>query len=152
MRLTKIEKSMMNTYLLLTFSIAWGTELLLILLYRTPLSTGAFLQVLYYIGLGFGCGMAPAYAAFIAERKYHGMTLRSFLRKVIETHSMKRCLGVLLLFGLIQFCACALQERYTGNPCYLFVLFMPLMIYGGGMERSAGRVSSNRCCKSGSRF
>jgi len=57
MRLTKIEKSMMNTYLLLTFSIAWGTELLLILLYRTPLSTGAFLQVLYYIGLGFGCGM-----------------------------------------------------------------------------------------------
>ena len=40
----------------------------------------------------------------------------------------------LLLFGLIQFCACALQERYTGNPWYLFVLFMPLMIYGGGME------------------
>ena len=134
MRLTKIEKSMMNTYLLLTFSIAWGTELLLVLLYRTPLSTGAFLQVLYYIGLGFGCGMAPAYAAFIVERKCHGMMLRSFLRKVIETHSMKRCMAVLLLFGLIQFCACALQERYTGNPCYLFVLFMPLMIYGGGME------------------
>ena len=134
MRLTKIEKSMMNTYLLLTFSIAWGTELLLILLYRLPLSSSAFLQVLYYIGLGFGCGMAPAYAAFIVERKCHGMMLRSFLRKVIETHSMKRCLGVLLLFGLIQFCACALQERYTGNPCYLFVLFMPLMIYGGGME------------------
>ena len=145
MRLTKIEKSMMNTYLLLTFSIAWGTELLLILLYRLPLSSSAFLQVLYYIGLGFGCGMAPAYAAFIVERKCHGMMLRSFLRKVIETHSMKRCLGVLLLFGLIQFCACTLQERYTGNSWYLFVLFMPLMIYGGG-------VSSNRCCKSGSRF
>ena len=25
-------------------------------------------------------------------------------------------------------CACALQERYTGNSWYLFVLFMPLMI------------------------
>lgn len=52
MRLTKIEKSMINTYLLLTFSIAWGTELLLIFLYCTPLSTSAFLQVVYYKKLG----------------------------------------------------------------------------------------------------
>lgn len=134
MSFTKNEKSMLKTYLLFAFLIAWSTELILILLYHTPLATSGFLNVLYYIGLGFGCGMAPAYAAFIVERKYHGTTPRMFLKKILKTVSMKQCIAVLALFGIIQFFACALQERYIGNPWYLFILFMPLMIYGGGLE------------------
>ena len=125
---------MLKTYLLFAFLIAWVTELILIQLYHTPLATSSFLNVLYYIGLGFGCGMAPAYAAFIVERKYHGTTPRMFLKEILKTVSMKKCIAVLVLFGLIQFSACALQENYVGNPWYLFILFMPLMIYGGGLE------------------
>lgn len=134
MSFSKNEKSMLKTYLLFAFLIAWGTELILIVLYHTPLAASSFLNALYYIGLGFGCGMAPAYAAYIVKRKYHRITLRMFLREILRTVSMKQCIAVLALFGMIQFFACALQEHYTGNPWYLFILFIPLMVYGGGLE------------------
>lgn len=31
------------------------------------------------------------------------------------------------------------QEEYLGNPWYLFILFMPMMIFGGGLEEIGWR-------------
>lgn len=41
---------------------------------------------------------------------------------------------MILIFSLIQFCVCILQEEYVGNPWYIFILFMPMMILSGGLE------------------
>lgn len=88
----------------------------------------------YQSKLGFGAGMAPAYAAFIIERKYNRATVKSFIKKVFQTPNAGRSILVLILFALVQFCACILQEEYSGNPWYMFILFMPMMILGGGLE------------------
>lgn len=35
--------------------------------------------------------------------------------------------------------ACVVQESYLGNPWYLFILYIPLMIFGGGLEEIGWR-------------
>ena len=133
-RLSSTEKKMIWVFLIYSFLIAWGSETTIIVLYRLNLLNEKLMQILYYVLLGAGCGMAPAYAAFIVERKYASVTWKGFLKKIFRTDSRKRSFTILILFGAIQFGACVLQEQYTGNPWYLFILFMPLMIYGGGLE------------------
>ncbi len=132
--LSGTERKTMQVFLMYSFVIAWGSEAAMIVLYRLNLLDEKLMQILYYVLLGAGCGMAPAYAAFIAERKYASVTWKGFLKKILRTDSRKRSFIILILFGAIQFGACVLQEKYTGNPWYLFILFMPLMIYGGGLE------------------
>lgn len=39
----------------------------------------------------------------------------------------------------LQIVAGDLQESYLGNPWYLFILFMPMMIWGGGLEEIGWR-------------
>lgn len=131
-RLSSTEKKMIWVFLIYSFLIAWGSETTIIVLYRLNLLDEKLMQILYYVLLGAGCGMAPAYAAFIVERKYASVTWKGFLKKIFRMDSRKRSFTILILFGAIQFGACVLQEQYTGNPWYLFILFMPLMIYGGG--------------------
>lgn len=134
---------MIWVFLIYSFLIAWGSETTIIVLYRLNLLDEKLMQILYYVLLGAGCGMAPAYAAFIVERKYASVTWKGFLKKIFRTDSRKRSFTILILFGAIQFGACVLQEQYTGNPWYLFILFMPLMIYGGGWRKLGGRGVSN---------
>lgn len=133
-RLSAAEEKMMWMFLLYSFLIAWGSEAALILLYQSDLMDEKFMQVLYYVALGAGCGMAPAYAAYMVERKYAAVTWKGFLKKIFQTGSNKRSFTTLALFAAVQFGACVLQEEYTENPWYLFILFMPLMVYGGGLE------------------
>lgn len=121
-------------FLLYSFLIAWGSEAIIILLYQSDLLNEKLMQVFYYVALGAGCGMVPAYAAFIVERKYTAVTWKVFWKRIFRTDNSKRSFAILALFAVIQFGACAFQEEYMGNPWYLFILFMPLMIYGEGLE------------------
>lgn len=135
-RLTDSEKKAVKAYLLYSFSIAWAAELALILLYKTGLLSGSIAWVLHFGIIGFGAGMAPVYAAFIVKKKQGAITLKAFIQKIIWTESLAKSFGILILFGFIQFCACAVQEKPFGNPWYYFILFMPLMILGGGLEEA----------------
>lgn len=133
-KLNKIERKSILLFLFYSFLIAWGTEVVLILLYHFQVIRGSAAQILHFAVIGFGAGMAPAYAAFIIERKYNRTTMKGFIKKVFQTESRGKSIAVLILFALVQFLACILQEEYYGNPWYMFILFMPMMILGGGLE------------------
>lgn len=124
----------MLSFLLYTFGIAWSSEILLILIYKINLLHGVLAQVVHFSIIGFGAGMAPAYAAFIVKKKQNGVTLKSFCRDIFHTENIGKCFMILILFAAIQFFACFLQERYLNYPWYYFILFMPMMILGGGLE------------------
>lgn len=126
-------------YLFYTFAIAWGTEFLLIALYRFNLLNGNIAMVLHFMTIGFGAGMAPAYAAFIVQKKQSNITSKEFCRQIFYTVSIRKAVVFLIIFALIQFVACVAQEDYLGNPWYLFILFMPMMVLGGGLEEVGWR-------------
>lgn len=129
----------MWSFLFYTFAIAWGTELLLIVLYMLNLLSENITMFLYFTVIGFGAGMAPAYAAFIVQRKQTGIKLKAFCKQVFHTPNLQKCIVFLILFAAIQFAACVVQESYLGNPWYLFILFMPMMVWGGGLEEIGWR-------------
>lgn len=126
-------------YLFYTFTIAWVTEFLLIALYHFNLLNGNIAIVVHFAVIGFGAGMAPAYAAFIVQKKHSNITFKEFCRQIFYTENIRKSVVFLIVFALIQFVACVVQEDYLGNPWYLFILFMPMMILGGGLEEVGWR-------------
>lgn len=126
-------------YLFYTFAIAWGAEFLLIAIYHFNLLKGNVAMVLHFMVIGFGAGMAPAYAAFIVLNKKNGITFKEFCRQIFFTVNIRKTVVTLIVFALIQSAACVAQEEYLGNPWYLFILFMPMMILGGGLEEVGWR-------------
>lgn len=136
---TKEDSHTLWSYLFYTFAIAWGTELLLIAMFHFNLLSENATLFLYFTVIGFGAGLAPAYAAFIVQRKQTGIKLRVFYKQVFHTSNVSRSIVFLLVFAAIQFAACVVQESYLGNPWYLFILFMPMMIWGGGLEEIGWR-------------
>lgn len=140
--MNKLAKKDLNTlwlFLFYTFVIAWGTELLLIVAYHLELLKGGIALFLHFAVIGFGAGMAPAYATFIVWRKDEHITLREFCRRIFYNHNSWRTVFFLIVFAIIQFAVCFVQEDYLGNPWYLFILFMPMMILGGGLEEIGWR-------------
>lgn len=135
----KEDWSMVWRYLFYTFTIAWVTEFLLIALYHLNLLNGNIAIVAHFTVIGFGAGMAPAYAAFIVQKKHNNITFKEFCRQILYTENIRKSVVFLIVFALIQFVACVVQEDYLGNPWYLFILFMPMMILGGGMEEVGWR-------------
>lgn len=137
--LTKKDWNTIWEFLFYTFVIAWGTEILLIAVYHFELLKGGPAQFLHFAVIGFGAGMAPAYSAFFVWRKNEHFTLREFCKRIFRTHNFRETVFFLIVFAIIQFGACIVQEDYLGNPWYLFILFMPMMILGGGLEEVGWR-------------
>lgn len=133
------ERRKMWRFLFYTFAIAWSTEFLLIAAYHFGLLSGAPGQFFHFAVIGFGAGMSPAYAAFIVLKKDKAVTLREFCKQVFYTEHLGRAVSLTIFFSLIQFVVCVMQETYLGNPWYLFILFIPMMILGGGLEEVGWR-------------
>ena len=133
------DRSMLWHYLFFTFVIAWGTEFLLIAIYHFNLLSGNVATALHFIVIGFGAGMAPAYTAFIVKKKQSNISFKGFCKQIFYTANTSKTVVLLIVFALIQFLACIVQEDYLGNPWYLFILFMPMMILGGGLEEIGWR-------------
>jgi uncharacterized protein len=132
-------RKMMWEFILYTFAFAWGAELLIIAMYRFKLLSGGLGQFLHYALIIIGPGLSPAYAAFIIWRKYEATTLKVFCKRIFYTGDMHITAIFALVFACIQFVACVTQESYRGNQWYLFILYMPLMILGGGLEEIGWR-------------
>lgn len=137
--ISKEDLRMLWNFLFFTFAIAWGTEFLLIAMYRFNLLSGNAAMVLHFLVIGFGAGMAPAYAAFIVRKKQSGITFKEFYKQIFYTVNTRKTVVFLMVFALIQFESCMVQEDYLGNPWFLFILFMPMMILGGGLEEIGWR-------------
>ncbi len=137
--LTKKDWSMLWHFLLYTFVIAWGTEILLIAIYHFELLKGGLALFFHFVIIGFGAGMAPAYSAYIVWHRHEQLSLKDFCLRILHTYNLRRTLFLLFLFSLIQFLSCIAQEEYLGNPWYLFIVFMPMMILGGGLEEVGWR-------------
>lgn len=135
----KEDKNLFWHYLFFTFVIAWGTEFLLIAMYYFNLLSGNAATALHFIIIGFGAGMSPAYAAFIVKKKQSGISCKEFCKQIFHTVNTRKTVVLLIVFALIQFLACVVQEDYLGNPWYLFILFMPMMVLGGGLEEIGWR-------------
>lgn len=135
----KKDRSILWQYLFFTFAIAWGTEFLLIAMYHFNLLSVNAATVLHFIVIGFGAGLAPAYAAFIVKKKQSGISFNGFCKWIFHTVDIRKTVVLLIVFALIQFMACVVQEDYLGNPWYMFILFMPIMIFGGGLEEIGWR-------------
>ncbi len=136
---SKNNKRIMWEFLLFTFAFAWGTELLMIAAGRLSLPAGGVESFLHYGLIIIGPGLSPAYAAFIIQKKYMKITFRGFCKQIFYTGSIWKTALLTIIFACIQFLACVTQESYRGNPWYLFILFMPLMVLGGGMEEIGWR-------------
>jgi hypothetical protein len=75
----------------------------------------------------------------IVQKKRTGILFNIFCKQIFQTVNTRKTIIFLIIFALIQFGACVLQESYLGNPWYLFILFMPMMILGGGLEEIGWR-------------
>lgn len=135
----KSNGKMMWAYLLYTFVFAWLAELLILAVHRSGLVSGGLGSFLHYGLIILGPGLSPAYAALIVQKRYKAVTFKGFCRQILYTENMRTTVILTLFFGCIQFAACVAQERYRGNPWYLFIVYMPLMVLGGGLEEIGWR-------------
>jgi uncharacterized protein len=136
---TRRDGKIMRTFLLYAFVFAWGSELLIIAAYRLGLMTGRIGSFLHYGLIIIGPGLSPAYAAFIIWKKYESVTIKSFFKRIFYTGNIHLTVILTLVFACIQFAACVMLEKYRGNSWYLFILYIPLMVLGGGLEEIGWR-------------
>ena len=137
--ITKEDSRTLWGYLFYAFALAWGTEFIMIAVYHFNLLSGGAALFFHFTILGFGAGLAPAYAAFIVQRKRYGITVKDICKQILYTTDVGKTILFIIVFALIQFVACVVQESYLGNPWYLFILYIPLMIFGGGLEEIGWR-------------
>lgn len=134
------EKNGIVQYLMLTFLIAWGIEAVIIAGERYEILTGAIGSTLIFLLIGLGAGFAPAYAVCILlrkQRKIHG--LKDILRLTLQTPNIKQTMWITMIFFGSQFFVNLISEDSSGNPWYFFILFLPVMIIGGGIEEFGWR-------------
>lgn len=133
-------KRILKTYLFLTFVMAWGFELFIILGERIGLLDGNLGKLVVFIIIGFGAGMSPAYATYILLIRHKKIkTPKQFVEFVLHTQNMKSTVTLLLLFMVLHTIACIILEQYLGQPWYLSILYLPLMVIGGGFEEIGWR-------------
>lgn len=120
--MSKEEFNQIKQYILFTFGIAWGTELLLFIMYKGNFIQNSVMSVLHFVIIAFGAGFAPAYSAFIVKRKYCGWSVKETLRQFWSFKKGKRTFLVLVSYAIIQLGMCCILETYSGNPWYLFLI------------------------------
>ena len=126
-------------FLFYTFAIAWGTEFLLIAAYRFQVISGGLGVFSHFATIAFGAGLAPAYAAFIVERRDKEITLRKFCKQIFYTDNLWKTVSFTVFFSIILWIVCITQESYLGNPWFYWFTLMFALIFGGGLEEIGWR-------------
>ncbi|MDF2939248.1 MAG: putative amino terminal protease [Paenibacillaceae bacterium] len=132
----KREQSGILRFLGLAFLIAWGIEAVIIAGERLGILHPAFI----YLFIGFGAGFAPAYAVYILYRTEHKTgCLKNFLRPALRSPNTKKTAWITALLMGSQLIVNMISEEYSGSPWYFFLLLIPVMVVGGGVEELGWR-------------
>ena len=134
------EKKPIWQYLGLTFLIAWVCEAILILGERLGILTGTVGVAITFIVIGLGAGFAPAYATIILLKKHgqlHGW--KDLCGRIFSANHGLKSFVILFVFFCSQLTVQILCSDYSGAPWYLFILYLPVMIFGGGIEEIGWR-------------
>jgi len=134
------EKKPIWQYLALTFAIAWISETLLILGEQLGVISGSAGFAIYFVIVGFGAGFAPAYAIIILLKK-HGQIrgLKDLCRRIFKTENILKTVIITAVFFASQLIPNILCNSYLGQPWYFFILLIPMMTIGGGIEEIGWR-------------
>lgn len=127
------ERKMLFTYLFYTFAIAWGTELLLIAAYHFGLPDNGAALVFHFAVIGFGAGMAPAYAAFIVQKKYAGISFKESCKQIFHTKNLRKTVLTGSLWAAVLIHAwgnTVLGGMYTLTSLTDFPSVKTLTVYG----------------------
>lgn len=128
-------KKPLGLYLILIFSFAWVSEAILIICEQTGILTGTVGLVITFVVIVLGAGFAQMYTIFILLKKYKKINgLKDYFGRVFYMDNVSKTLIVTAVFCLTQFVPYIVGSSYLGNPWYLFILYIPLMIIGGGLE------------------
>jgi CAAX amino terminal protease family. len=138
------EKRPVGQYLALVFLIAWASEAILILLEQFGIMTGTVPGTVgffvTYAVIGFGAGFAPAYAIYILLKKHKQINgLKDFFRLYFKTNNVLKTVFITIAFFCALLLVNIIGNKYLGNPWYLFLLLIPIMMIGGGMEEPGWR-------------
>jgi len=129
------EKKPLGQYLLLIFSFAWVSEAILIGGEQTGILVGTVGVAVTFVIIVLGAGFAQMYTIFILLKKHRKINgLKEYFGRVFYLGNVPRTLIITAVFCLTQFVPNIAGNSYLGNPWYLFILYIPLMIVGGGLE------------------
>lgn len=133
-------KKPIGEYLRWVFLISWCSIACVILMERAHIFTGVVEKAVAMTLVGFGAGMAPTYAAYIILKRNRVISgVRDFIRRIFRCDNVKVASLALLLCMAYQLLKCILTEEYLGYPIYCFLLLIPVMIVGGGLEEVGWR-------------
>ena len=114
---SETEKKPILPYIVLTFSIAWCAELLLILGDKIGVFTGKTGVIAYFIAVGFGAGLAPTYAVFILMAKHKKICgIKDFCRLIFRSNHVLKTTIFTVLFFLVFLVLNILNNDYLYVP------------------------------------
>ena len=126
------EKKPIIPYLLLTFGISWGAELLCILIERLQIlpSNLEQLSIMSIIAL-FGA-LAPGMAVYILLKKHGKITdMKGYIKRVFACENKKNLvLGIIISFVILGLLIIATEETNPECPFYLILPIFIVMIPG----------------------
>lgn len=127
-------------FLIWTFAISWGFEGIIISLEKMHLFPSTAEKAMVMGLIFFGAGLAPAYAVYIILKKHHMITgVKDFWKRIIACRHIGIALITLLCLMGYQLLKCLVTESTLGNPLFFYILLVPLMILGGGLEEVGWR-------------
>lgn len=134
------EKKPIAEFIFWTFFISWVIEGSIILIEQFGILPLNMQKPIIMILIGFGAGLAPAYATFIILYRNHKIkNLKDFMKKILTCQNSKVTIIALVIIMGYQLLKCILTEQLLGLPLICFLLFIPLLIFGGGLEEIGWR-------------
>lgn len=135
------EKKPVIPYLLLTFGISWGAELLCILLERLQVLPSNLEQLIIMSIIALFGALAPGMTVYILLKKHGRINgLGQYLKRVFACENKKKfAIGLLLSFGYFAIFIFLTEKTVPERPLYLILPMLLVMIPGGGWEELGWR-------------
>ena len=132
--MSKVSKQFL-IYTFIIMGICWGT-CMICSLNGLSLQNDYFLFIPYMLG-----GWSPTIASYIALKKNGRVeNFKDWLKNVFDfKHGLKAYLLVILLAVVYVFPQCIVSGYEKGEPIYIMILAIPLMLLGGGLEEAGWR-------------
>ena len=133
-----MNKKYILNYLAITFGFSyafWGVVIAMMKIFDLKLENPLCMS-LYLLG-SFG----PFFGSYFVQKKEAQVSgFKDYLKKAFDFRAGLTSYSLVLLFLLLYFLFPLLDHKITpGIPFYIAILFIPVMIFGGGMEETGWR-------------